>query len=341
MSLRYTEAREQSAAILRLVIQEMGQHDAAFNPLSFAVWYEHLAGINPRLSQALTDSRKSRPKLDDATVQSLYREHVAAADEATANRIGASLQQVMSAIAESAAQAGSQAGQFGHQLNDLSRALAADDPSQLAPQVDQARAGTEQMRASVQSLQSRLSSSAEEVSRLRAELQRVREDALIDPLSGVLNRKGFEQALARMIGQGAGNGRTLCLVLLDLDHFKRVNDTHGHLVGDSVIRGLGQVLKKTSEETGHTSARYGGEEFAVLAHVPSLEQAVQVAELVRTRTKSLKVRNRTTNEVLLTPTVSAGVAAWAPGDDAAALIAAADGALYRSKQNGRDRVSVA
>jgi diguanylate cyclase len=339
--LRYTEPRDQSAALLRMVIKEMGQHDAAFNPLPYTVWYEYLAGINPALSKALDELRQQMPRLDDEAMVQLHRDYVADADSPTATRVASELQRVMTGIAESAASAGSAAGSFGAQLNDLSAALKDEDLDALTPRLHDALAGTEKMKSSVDSLQEQLSVSLREIETLRADLQRAREDALTDPLSGVYNRKGFDQRLAEMIAAAPPEGTAHCLVMLDLDHFKRVNDTHGHLVGDSVIQALGQVLRKVAADAGLFCARYGGEEFAVLLPASTIKQAVQVAEQVRARTKALKVRDRATNATLVTPTISAGVAAWVPGKDASTLIASADAALYRSKQNGRDRVTVA
>ncbi len=271
----------------------------------------------------------------------LVRDYVADIDSPTASRVATELQRVMSGIAESAASTGSAAGSFGEQLNDLSAALKDEDLDALKPRLHDALAGTENMKSSVDSLQEQLSLSLGEIEKLRAELQRAREDALTDPLSGVYNRKGFDLRLAEMLAQTPADGTAHCLVMLDIDHFKRVNDSHGHLVGDSVIQALGQVLRKVAADAGLFCARYGGEEFAVLLPASTIKQAVQVAEQVRARTKALKVRDRTTNATLVTPTISAGVAAWMPGHDASTLIASADAALYRSKQNGRDRVTVA
>jgi diguanylate cyclase len=130
-------------------------------------------------------------------------------------------------------------------------------------------------------------------------------------------------------------------MMFDIDHFKLVNDTHGHLMGDRVIQALGEVMRASVTHPGACSARYGGEEFAVLLPSTTATEGVQLAELLRTRTKAMKVRNRSTNEVLLTVTVSAGIAVLRANDDAASLIARADAALYRSKQTGRDRVTTA
>jgi diguanylate cyclase len=178
------------------------------------------------------------------------------------------------------------------------------------------------------------------VERLRSDLLRSREDALMCPLTGVLNRRGFDERLQAMLQQPPAPGQVHCLVLIDIDHFKRVNDELGHPVGDRVLQGLGTVLRSLPAEPGMACARYGGEEFAILLPHSQLPTAVRVAEAVRQRTHGIRLRHRGTQAVACTITVSAGVAAWKAGDEPGALLAGADEAMYRSKAQGRDRVSV-
>lgn len=338
--MRYLETKEETVALLKLVVAAMGQHDAALNPLSFAVFYEHLAGINRRLSQAFDAAMRDTPRLSDAVVQRLYSDFVADVGVNEAQRIQADMQRVMTDIVQSAQRTGAQAGVFGEQLADLSGALDGD-ATQLAPHLDAAREGTQTLRRSVQDLQDRVATSQREIETLRADLLRTREESMLDPLTRVLNRRGFDHQLDAMLAEAPAKGATHCLIMLDIDHFKRVNDTHGHPVGDKVLQGLGAVLRSVPAEPGMACARYGGEEFAVLLPSTTLNRAVQLAETIRTRTHGLRVRSRTAQGSDLTVTLSAGVAAWHPGEDADELIACADAALYRSKSSGRDRVMVA
>ena len=104
---------------------------------------------------------------------------------------------------------------------------------------------------------------------------------------------------------------------------------------------MGQILRASVTDPSHAAARYGGEEFALLLPKATLEQGASVAEMVRTRTRNMKLRNRSTQELLTSVTISCGVAVLQPGEDAASLLARADAALYRSKHSGRDRVTTA
>ena len=339
--MRYNEPKEQTVTLLRLALAQMGQHDALLNPLTFAVFYEHLAGINPRLSEAFDKAVALQPRLDDETVRRLHEQFVAEVDDTEAERIRGDMHKVMTEIAESAAQTGRTAGAFGAKLDGLSGALASSDTASLTPHIHEALAGTQEMQRSVESLRQQVVSSEREIARLRSDLMRTREEATRCPLTRVLNRRGFEQQLDTMLAQPPQRGTSHCLIMIDIDHFKRVNDTHGHVVGDRVIAGLGEVLRSVPTEPGMALARYGGEEFAILLPSATLPKAAQVAESVRARARAMKLKHRQTQEVMVTVTVSAGVAAWRPGEDGRALVSCADAALYRAKEAGRDRVTVA
>ena len=137
--MRYTEPKQRSAELLRVTLGHMGRHAAAFNPLTFTVWYEYAAGINPPLHAALEPLLRDQVSLDDALVSQLYQTHIATQDEAAMRRIGGEFHRVLGSIAQSASVTGERAGRFGAQLDDLSAALQANDVAALSPQLDDAR----------------------------------------------------------------------------------------------------------------------------------------------------------------------------------------------------------
>ena len=269
----------------------------------------------------------------------LYRDHITPADTEQMELIALEMQRLMRNMSDSAAATGEKAGSFGQQLVELNEALAATEHSPLSTQVTRALEGTLEMKAAVDTLQARVNQSQDEIKRLRQDLERTREEAMLDPLTGLLNRKGFDQRLQALLSQAPDSRESHCLLMLDIDHFKRVNDTHGHLMGDRVIQGLGEILRTSVTHPSHAVARYGGEEFAIVLPNTSRAEATQIAETIRARTKAMKLRNRSTQEVVLTVTISSGITTLRQGDDAHSLIARADAALYASKKGGRDRVT--
>jgi diguanylate cyclase (GGDEF)-like protein len=170
-----------------------------------------------------------------------------------------------------------------------------------------------------------------EDSRLRNELGRL---STTDDLTGLANRRAFRSRLASELARSARTQRPLCLLMLDLDHFKRVNDTFGHGAGDVVLATMGELLSSSMHRSGiDVAARVGGEEFAVILPETDEEGGTFAAERLR-----IEVMSRAAD--ILT-TVSVGVAASHGGDDPDSLLRTVDRALYTAKALGRNCVSVA
>ena len=129
--------------------------------------------------------------------------------------------------------------------------------------------------------------------------------------------------------------------MLDIDRFKAINDTYGHVMGDRVLQAVAEALRSEVSDPAHCTARYGGEEFAILLPGCALEVGVALAESSRQRVAAMKVRDRRAQNVTIAVTISAGVTTMRPTDDATGLIAGADGAMYLAKRTGRNRVHCA
>ncbi len=160
---------------------------------------------------------------------------------------------------------------------------------------------------------------------------------LTDDLTGLHNRRHFEQALTREIAEAKRYGTALSLVLCDIDHFKKLNDDHGHLTGDEVLRGMGALIRQGVREVDYP-CRYGGEEFALILPHTDCDGAMVAAERLRkaiAQDYRMEIAGRS-----LGLTCSFGVAQFEEDSDTMEnLIDKADKALYRSKQDGRNRVS--
>ncbi|GAA4987102.1 diguanylate cyclase [Kineococcus glutinatus] len=169
--------------------------------------------------------------------------------------------------------------------------------------------------------------------------ERLQEEAVRDALTGLHNRRHLVAALEDAVTRATRSGGCVGVVLLDVDHFKLVNDTHGHQAGDEVLCAVAAGLLEGTRE-GDTVARYGGEEFVVLLPGAGAEAAARRAEEIRARCEAARVP--VGGDVRLSVTVSAGVAVFpADGVDARGVLAAADAALYAAKAAGRNRVLVA
>lgn len=339
--MKYHDSVEQSAEFLRQALPLMSRQKAALTPVSYAVWYEYVAGINPGLRARIDDLTRDGAQLDDEATAELFRKHVAEVDPETAQRVSRDIQKVMADMARSAAQAGEDAGQFGSQLEKLSAELvdAADGKSARPADFATLLAHTREMQGSVDALKKRLDDSQEEIEILRLEVARAREAALVDGLTGLTNRKGFDKALADSLAAPAEPGAGPSLIMVDIDHFKHVNDKYGHVFGDKVIQAVAHVLKD-SVKGRDTAARYGGEEFAILLPNTPLEGAHALAEQIRTTIARCRIKRHGDHELVGNITVSLGVARHDGRESATSLISRADAALYASKQQGRNRVTL-
>ena len=188
---------------------------------------------------------------------------------------------------------------------------------------------TADMIGRVQLAEARLDTALRETEELRTALDEARGSARTDPLTDLPNRRAFDETFAAL-----HRDTPVTVAICDIDHFKQVNDNFGHAVGDRVIRMVAQTL---ASEKGMMVARYGGEEFALLFENVRLDDAAQIVERVRRTISERRPRVRETGESIGTISFSAGVAEGRVGEGRAALMARADAALYRAKDQGRAR----
>ncbi|MBB3693943.1 diguanylate cyclase [Sphingomonas sp. BK580] len=185
----------------------------------------------------------------------------------------------------------------------------------------------------VQHAEAKLESTRRETEELRAALDEARGSARTDPLTELPNRRAFDEAFAAL-----APGTRVTIAMCDIDHFKRINDSFGHPVGDRVIRTVARTL---ADEGGCLVARYGGEEFAMLFEGVAPAEAAARIDRVRAHIGERRLRVRETGEPIGTVSFSAGVSEGPASEGRAALVARADAALYRAKEQGRARTMVA
>lgn len=335
--MRYRDSIEKSAEYLRRALPLMSRQAAALHPVSYAIWYEYVSGGNPSLKSAIDASLQDGAVLDENGTYEIFQKHVADINGELAQRVSEGFQKVMTDISSSAAQAGDQAGQFGSALEKWRTDLGAANPG-ASPGIESILGLTQDMQGSIASLKGRLDESRREIEQLRLDVVKAREEALADGLTGLTNRRGFDIALSACLADVDNGESGPCLLITDIDHFKRVNDTWGHLFGDRVIQSVAQILKNNVKGKD-TAARYGGEEFVVLLPDTPIEGALQLAEKIRMMVEKCRIKRTFDNETVANITVSLGVASFKAGETAAALVARADAALYASKNGGRNRVT--
>jgi len=337
--MNYCDSVEESAEYLRLAIAHMSRQAAALHPVSYAVWYEYASGRNASLRTAVDHLTRDGAVLDERSTANLFRKHIAELDEETARRISDGFQRVMAEVSHSASQAGEHADQFGSILETWS----SRNQTPLLQPADEVGAllqHTQTMRRAITTLRGRLDDSQREIEQLRREVIKAREDSLLDGLTGLRNRKAFDITLASCLTLLEAADQGPSLLIADIDCFKQINDSYGHLFGDTVIRSVAQILKDNVKGMD-TAARYGGEEFVVLLPNTAIDGARRLAERIRATIEQCVIKRLGRNEVVSNVTISFGVACYRLGESAQDFVARADAALYASKSRGRNCVSIA
>jgi diguanylate cyclase len=321
------------------VIAKLGALGIPPTPPHFAVWYSYLTGDNPELKRAIDAVLAAEP-MTEAASRAIHDRFFRPRDPLDeeidfSQRIQVSAGHVLEALDA----AGTGAKRYGQALQNFSGGIAqAEDGNDITHMIKGILAETKAMEAHNQRLRAEVEASSSEIKQLKDSLADARRDAMTDPLTGLANRKAFDRKLREESQQARANREPVSLVMCDIDHFKRVNDTHGHQVGDQVLKLVAQTLRQCVKGQD-IAARYGGEEFAVILPQTNVLGASAVAEFVRRTVESKKIVRKGSGDSLGSVTMSFGVASLGPGESAESLVERADRALYVAKQNGRNRVS--
>jgi diguanylate cyclase len=335
----HTDEHERTMAFAEIALGQIRALRQPATPRHFEIWYNYATGYNPSLNQMINELLARNGTLSEADVDQIHETYISA--NRFTDRIDRVGSQVMGEIEQVMAMIGAAAGtasNYSESLADVTQklGLAADEPAVRAI-VEGLVQATKEMEKNNQALEERLSASKQEITALQQNLDAVRNESLTDPLTSLSNRKYFDDTLAKAIADARARGEALSLLMTDVDHFKKFNDSYGHLTGDQVLR-LVAISVKQNVKGQDIAARYGGEEFAVVLPNTVLRSAITVADHIRRAVMSKELMKRSTGEHLGRITISVGVAALQPHDSAQSLIERADSCLYAAKRSGRNRV---
>jgi diguanylate cyclase len=311
-------------------------------PRNYELWYTYVSGLNPNLNRAINDLLKAQGRLSNSETDKIYEDHLSPQRftdqmEELGGRISSHMEEMLKTISE----ARDETTSYGQNLASASSSITqhGGDMEKIKTVVSKLINDTKQMETLNKQLENNLSTSQEQIETLKTNLEAIRHESLTDPLTALSNRKLFDQSMVYNLDACEKGAKEFSLLITDIDHFKKFNDTFGHQTGDQVIRLVASVLK-SSLKGQDIAARYGGEEFAVILPNTILEHAVRVAENIREAVMGKDLVKRSTNERLGRVTVSVGVSCWVPGDTPQTMIERADAALYHAKRTGRNKVCV-
>lgn len=322
------------------VLALLAKHKLQSTPNNYELFYMYLTDGSTFLKDDLRQYIDA-DLLDEPACKALYNKHFSGQDITDqALSTGRQIGEEMNAVLRLLATAERNTVEYEKTLSGAADALESnDDTASLKRMVETLLSATTKMQRDNHTLEKKLKNTNNEVHTLRGNLQQVRVEAMTDALTGIANRKRFDECMRTGYEAAKNEGKSLCLVLCDIDHFKRFNDTWGHQTGDQIIRFVAGCLQRNATKN-QVVARYGGEEFAVIMPGASINNAFTFADNVRAIVESKKLLRKSTNEDMGTVTISMGVAAYEPGVTVEALIECADEALYASKNAGRNKVSI-
>jgi diguanylate cyclase len=327
-------------AVARKAMNEMELHNVWPTPLNFELWVHFVAAPESDLGREIARIINAGEPFTDNLSDELAAHYLPKAKLNEQIRdAGDALSRELASVSQAINSAKTSSEAYGRTLADAGKALdVAESPVALKATVETLSSATRRMAQENKALEQRLTESTDEVTRLREHLEQVRRDATTDGLTSLANRKAFDEELERACADSDEKGEALTLALLDIDHFKRFNDTWGHQTGDQVLRFVASVIGRTGAPPRFT-ARFGGEEFAVIFPRERAVAAYAALEDIRNEVSSRMLKRRSTNEDLGQITVSAGFAERRPGEAAHAILERADEALYASKRGGRNRTT--
>lgn len=323
----------QAMAIAEAAMTSIRGAGLAPTPPTFAVWYEFHAGRNAELRRVLSAIGGSGRTVDAHMMARIHDLFFGASSE---RRVTQEAQATLREAVGQIRDAGADAARYGSTLEDVAWQIERDEKD-LAAIVAHLTEETSAMSARSMRLGDQLSLAGNRIAELEKQLASAHQAATTDALTALPNRRAFDSLLRECAGQAMNSGEDLCLLMIDIDHFKRVNDTWGHAVGDAVIRLVATTLSQQVTPP-QVVARFGGEEFAVLLPATSLEDAIRRAEAMRATLATRRLSLRASAQPIGEVTVSVGAARYEPGEAVALWVERADAALYQAKREGRNRV---
>ncbi len=335
----YTDDFSQASEYLRLTLAFLSKHKIPASPFNYCIGYEFVTGRSQKLQAALEQLLQENPQPDQDVLFALYRSHILQDDKALES-VRNELQKVIGSMQQDYDDSRTGLNDFISSLNHFSGILA--DPQQpgLQQEVQKVMDETRSTESSQRGLENRMNSMMEEVELLRKQLEQAREESLTDALTGIANRKAFDQFLEQTHRKSLEQGEQYSLVIADIDHFKNFNDTYGHLVGDKVLRYVATTIQ-ASVKGKDMAARFGGEEFVVVLPSTEADNAAVVAEQIRKAVSARELKDKRANKDFGRITISLGVAQCTPEEPPQDLLKRADEALYAAKRNGRNQVGMA
>lgn len=324
----------QAIKYLKMVLPAMAQLKIPTTPENYAVWYEYTAGKNPALVKKIDALKAEGREFTQTVNDNLYEIFIAKRPQLSIHQLNASVKSVIDNLLDQIQREDDGLNGYSESLEKLTNqvtsiAQLSDLETLIAKLVSEAHVRNKENEA----FRAKIKEMSQEVEDLDKRLKRVAIDANTDALTGIYNRRAFNQKLSEILSD---KKRKLSVIMIDIDHFKRLNDTYGHLTGDKVLKFVASLIGKNIRGQDYL-ARFGGEEFVLILPDTPLDNALCVANNIRSYLSKQKLYDSSNNEQLGRITLSMGVSCRVASDTPEKIIGRADQCLYLAKSQGRNK----
>jgi diguanylate cyclase len=337
--VEYSDLSDKAGDFAARAIAEMKKLGVSPHPNNFALFYCHVSGTYPDLSKAIDILATNGQAFTEAACSGLHDKFLSHAIEAAnLKEVSTHIEEMLAQVIEYLGNATKGNVNYGETLSGISSILADGATAQnIKAIVTEVLNETRTVISNNRELEVKLDNSASEARKLRVDLEAMKRETMTDGLTGIANRRLFDIMIRESAMEAMENGTNLCLAMLDIDHFKRFNDTYGHQTGDQVLALVARTITDCIKGQDK-AARYGGEEFAVILPATTIDQAVSAIDNIRRTLNDKQVTNKRTGKNLGQVSLSGGVAVYRFGEPLGQWIHRADEALYAAKRAGRNMV---
>lgn len=306
-------------------------------PLNYYLWYQYYKGDNPQFRQEMDQILNDEMGYSDRIGRRLYNDYFAV--DTTTSEFDKAFRRLVNLMVRKINGWNDKLDSHTNELENSTARLKEqnldiDDVRQITNTVLNT---ANSMQATNREFREEMIANAQEIKKLRQQLLAVQTESLQDELTEVGNRKAFNMEMEQVLQEAEEFGTKYCLIITDIDHFKKFNDTYGHLIGDSVLRYFAKVIKR-KQSANEKLFRYGGEEFVIILRNTTLAEAEKRAEEIRTQVANAHLKLKNSSQEIKMITSSFGIAELRANDDRDTLFARADKALYQAKKEGRNQV---
>lgn len=336
--MSFGDGVEKAEGFAKQAIDLMSSHHIPAAPPNYAVWYNYVSERFPDLKQALDQAIEGKAIFDGVRNEKLYETFVGNTQEGiflqdAGEEMQEQVQQILRALDGAS---GEIDGVNSSIKTSLDKFASGTNGGGIESFVQNMLAETRRIQDSNAQLQTKLNESSEKITELQDNLKKAEVETYTDALTGIANRRKFDVTLIAEIATARERSSSLCLAVVDIDHFKKFNDAYGHQVGDQVLKLVARALHENVKGSD-LAARYGGEEFALILPNTSIDDAYNLLETIRETIGSRHIKNKQKAMDYGSVTLSLGLAIYNAEEAASDFIERADFALYHAKSSGRNK----